>query len=693
MPDERTSQRYLNFDLEVGQGTGREYPLAARSPAGEARAVMRFPFDELALESRLKDLQIALLRSGGRRRQTLTAEEQAVRAFGAALFEALLAGGVRDCYQASLAQSAAQGLGLRLRLRIAAPELAALPWEYLYDARQAEYTCLSAHTPLVRYPEAPQPIRPLAVALPLRVLGVIADPQDQERLEVERERERLERALGDLQRRGAAALTWLENPDWRALLRALHGGPWHIFHFIGHGGFDAQADQGLVVLTGDDGRSQPLSAVELARLLADHRPLRLAVLNACLGAYGGAHDLFSSVAAVLARRGLPAVLAMQYEITDRAAIEFSQAFYKALADGLPVDAAVSEARKALSLAVANSLEWGVPALYMRAENGALFEWAADHGPRTTGQAAAKAAAGDTYNVTIIGSQGIAVGEGAQASAEAPRREAPGLRPAEKPSAPPPADRGTSVASGPSPAVQLAPGVSMTFMRLPAGEFLMGSRDDDPDAYDNEKPQHSVSLDEYWIGQYPVTNAQYRAFVQATKHRPPSHWEEGEIPQGKEQHPVVNVSWENARAFCQWASQVAKREVRLPTEAEWEKAASWEAGGKKRKYPWGGEPPDERRSNFGNKFSDTTPVGKFSPLGDSPCGCADMAGNVWEWVADWYDVYPGGDFGASKHFGQTYRVVRGGSWSGDGYYLRSAGRYWVDPAVTSNYFGFRCARSP
>ena len=156
----------------------------------------------------------------------------------------------------------------------------------------------------------------------------------------------------------------------------MRGGPWHVFHFVGHGGFDANRNEGIIVLVDDDGRSCRLLAGELARLLAVHRTLRLAVLNACEGARGGGLDIFSSTASILVRRGIPAVLAMQDEMTYRAAVEFACGFYEAVADGLPVDAAVSEARQAVSLAVTNTVEWGTPVLHMRAPDGLLFDLAA-----------------------------------------------------------------------------------------------------------------------------------------------------------------------------------------------------------------------------------------------------------------------------------------------------------------------------
>lgn len=365
---------YLDFEVEISAGIGRDYPVAVvRSPAGEAQETMRFPFDELALTSRLKDLQIALLRSGGARRQALSAEEEHVQAFGSDLFNVLLTGEVRSRYDVSGREARQQGKGLRLKLRIQPPELAALPWEFLYDPRQAEYVCLSLATPLIRYVELPQPIQPLLITPPLRILGMIVSPHDLPTLDVERERQRLEAAICDLQAKGLVTLTWLDGQTWYDLQRTLRSGPWHIFHFIGHGGFDQRADEGMIALADENGAAHFLRATELGRLLADHHALRLVLLNACEGARSSDRDLFSSTAAILVRRGIPAVLAMQYEITDRAAIEFTRTFYEALATKLPIDAAVTEARKAISLAVTNSMEWGTPVLYMRAPEGVIFQ--------------------------------------------------------------------------------------------------------------------------------------------------------------------------------------------------------------------------------------------------------------------------------------------------------------------------------
>ena len=244
-----------------------------------------------------------------------------------------------------------QGKGLRLKLRLQTPQLAALPWEFLYDHRRGEYLCLSRNTPTIRYLELPEPIPKLKVEPPLRILGMIASPEDLPRLDVEREKQRIETAVQGLKEKGFLHLTWLPGQTWQDLQQAMWGGPWHIFHFIGHGGFDRANDEGLLALADDQGEKDLLSATQVASLLADHQSLRLVLLNSCEGAKGSDLDIYSSTAAILVRRGIAAVLAMQYEITDLAAVKFSEVFYKALAYGLPIDAAVASARVAVNIAV------------------------------------------------------------------------------------------------------------------------------------------------------------------------------------------------------------------------------------------------------------------------------------------------------------------------------------------------------
>jgi len=215
-------------------------------------------------------------------------------------------------------------------------------------------------------------------------------------------------------------------------------------------------------------------------------------------------------------------------------------------------------------------------------------------------------------------------------------------------------------------------VQMSFepqlVRVPAGSFLMGSSAADKKASADEKPQHSVELSEYWIGKYPITNLEYQAFVKEAGHWAPRGWEGLDYPPGKGDHPVVNVSWEDAQAYCRWLSEKTSKPYRLPTEAEWEKAARSADG---RIYPWGDIFEKEKCNTEEAGIKSTTPVGKYSPAGDSPFGCVDMAGNVWEWCADRYaeDEYarrsgsPVKDpQGPDQGTALARRVVRGGSWT-------------------------------
>jgi CHAT domain len=272
------------------------------SPAGEAEEEMRFPLDERQLRDRLKDLEIALLRSGGTRRG-LSSEEQTVQIFGQSLFEAVLVGKVSTCYYRSMDQAKQQDKGLRLKLHVQPPNLTVLPWEFLYDPDREEYLCFSRDTPIVRYTDLRQPISRLTVTPPLRILGMVASPRDLDPLDVEHEKGLMDEAIEDLQANGLVELSWLEGDTWRDLLRAMRReGPWHIFHFVGHGDFDLTAQVGLIAFAEEEtGRQHLLKSKDLARLLDGHRDLRLVFLNSCEGARGSEGDPFSGTAATLVR--------------------------------------------------------------------------------------------------------------------------------------------------------------------------------------------------------------------------------------------------------------------------------------------------------------------------------------------------------------------------------------------------------
>jgi len=225
--------------------------------------------------------------------------------------------------------------------------------------------------------------------------------------------------------------------------------------------------------------------------------------------------------------------------------------------------------------------------------------------------------------------------------------------------------------------------------IPEGEFFMGCEVGFP----AERPVHRVFTDAFYLSKYPVTNAQYKQFVDETGYRVPclddrrmqfDNWDQAErtYPLGRAQHPVVLVSWRDAVAYCEWAGG------RLPTEAEWEKAARGGLEGKL--YPWGDE-IDPTLANYDNRAG-TTPVGAYLANG---YGLYDMAGNVWEWVTDWYDAKYYSQAPAQSPQGPengTVRVLRGGAWLLFPQFCRVAYRFRNSPDFRFNLISFRLARS-
>ena len=360
---------YLDFDLTLDRSATGYRARVLRCPAIPTARDFSLPFSDLELEN-------FLLKIGHSRRNMRRLENRKVelaKDFGRRLFEAIFSDEIRSCLRQSLDTAGQQGAGLRLRLHLTdAPELADLPWEFLYDPSLNRFFVLSAQTPLVRYLDLPERIRPLPVQPPIRVLAMISAPSGFPPLDTDQEWAKLEEAVADLHLQGLVVIERLGHATLAALQRRLRRSEYHIFHFIGHGGFDERTQDGILLMEDESGGARQIGGQELGVLLHDQTSLRLAILNACEGARASHNDPFAGTAQSLVQQGIPAVIAMQFEMADETAILFAHEFYGAIADGYPVDTALAEARKAV-FARGDNLEWGTPVLYMRAQDGRIFD--------------------------------------------------------------------------------------------------------------------------------------------------------------------------------------------------------------------------------------------------------------------------------------------------------------------------------
>jgi formylglycine-generating enzyme required for sulfatase activity len=791
MPTKTGWKTYRDFVITIKGADEGRYRVEASGATGEATTTFVLPFDD-------QDVEIFLLKVGHPRRMTIRGRVpepvQPSVEFGAKLFNAVIDGDVRDIFVSARHDALRSDYGLRLQLRLShVPELADLPWEFLYDGR--DFLALSPMTPVVRYLDLRNPPRPMEVPPPLRILVTISAPYDQPQLDVETEKAKVQEALAPLEERGMLELDFAPDATLPTLRRTMRrakrlGCPHHVWHYIGHGAFDPVAQASVLAFCDRVNRSYPVGGFQLGTLFNSLPEIRLVLLNACEGARPDPRDPFAGVAAAVVERGVPAVIGMQFEISDEAANAFAEEFYQALANGLPVDAALADARQAVFF-LPNWIEWATPVLFMRSPDGQLFDLSAPPRPVEPPPKVVKPREGAhrerlaaLYTDALAAyfaerweraiellSEIVALDEGYQDAAaelaEARRQktladlyaDARRLHQAQNwqaagvvferiealdPAYPDPeglfawlqrertlaalyqqglvhmnarawaealepfeeigrlqagyreteallarARRELAKSGARRDILTLGKPVHLELVRIPAGEFLMGSDPAvDKAARDNEQPQHRVYVAEFFMGKYPVTNAQYAAFARATGHEMRSR--------GKDDYPVVKVTWHDAVAFCEWLSRETGQAYRLPTEAEWEKAARGDDG---RLWPWGNDWNPAQANCKPAGPGATTPVGQYSPGGDSPYGCADMAGNVWEWCSDWNssDTYRRRPGRVEKNpegpDSGDYKVLRGGSWYYDRNLVRCAYRGSYYPVSGSNYRGFRVARGP
>jgi WD40 repeat protein len=355
------------FEVVIGeaQTTGRFRVQVIGSSAGRASAEV--DLDAGALLARHEEFERSLLLAGVSTRRRASAEEKLVMETGKALFAALLGTGqVGERYRAALMVSEK----LRIELHIDTPQVAALPWEAMYDEAVGGYICrqhqLIRHVPTASAPKVP-------IRGPLRILGIVSAPSDLRPIDAERERDLLTSALAGPVKEGRVEITWAPSSTWAGLQNTLRTGEWHAVHYIGHGDFDPHRIEGILDLPSPEGTDHRVHASKFVDLLreADSMP-RLVVLNSCLGAAGSSSDLFSGTATVLVRGGVVAAVAMQFPISNQAAIAFAGGFYGALADGRSVDGAVFSGRVAIVGLPGDSLEFVTPVLYLGGHETDLF---------------------------------------------------------------------------------------------------------------------------------------------------------------------------------------------------------------------------------------------------------------------------------------------------------------------------------
>lgn len=359
-----------DIELEIGaESVAGDYSVRVIRAAAGGEPAAPLELDVAQVLGKRDLLEATLLASAVSRR-SVPATEQPVREVGQQLFEALFTGPVYGTYRASLGMAQQQGRRLRVVLRLTAPELAALPWEMLFDPETQAYLC--RQEPLVRHVPAPYTADPVEVRPPLRILGLVASPRGLPSLDVEAEKEHLAEALAEPLAEGLVEVVWAPEASWSGVHAQLLAGEWHVLHFVGHGDYDTRTDEGVLALVGADGRPDLINADRLADLLGEAQPTpQLVVLNSCSSGQTGMNDLFTGTAATLARGGISAVAAMQFTISDVAAIAFAQGFYTAIAHGRDVDEAARSGRISI-LGAAGSLEWVTPVLYVRGQGRQLF---------------------------------------------------------------------------------------------------------------------------------------------------------------------------------------------------------------------------------------------------------------------------------------------------------------------------------
>lgn len=402
-------KNYLDITVVIAPGAEGNYAVRVASDEfGQCNSTVKLPFT-------LRDLAGAVFGAAETARAigSIAPKEAAPGAaglarksaedFGVELFEALFRGKVRDLLVSAESEaqgSADTGVRIRLSMDLQAPgmtEVAGLPWELMCRGQGEDPMALSTQTTLVRALDVMGRTEPAPFVAPLRIMVVMSNPEGTTKLNLDEERKRIEASWGRL----LGVKVDFVRPVATEIRKQLRAAQYHVIHYMGHGDFNAEG-VGLLLLEQEDRSPDPVTGDDFAKWLVDE-PLRLVFLNACktgtTGARSGAHP-FAGVATALIRKRVPAVVAMQFPISDPAAILFAQTFYECILQGLAVDVAVVEGRKELHANKVTASEWATPVLYLRSKDGVLFEWGTSAAAAATaGSASPSPAAGATLEVS------------------------------------------------------------------------------------------------------------------------------------------------------------------------------------------------------------------------------------------------------------------------------------------------------
>jgi tetratricopeptide (TPR) repeat protein len=351
-------EHYEDLEIRIGMERDGAHPLEVDSPAGEASGTFCLPFDAQELGEIME------------RVQSFDTDQDFLKEIGGRLYQALFTGPFKTLLAESLGMCGEEK-GLRLRLRIGPPELATLPWEFLYDEEKGKFLALLPQTLLTRHIAVLEPTHSLK-AQQIRVAVVIASPKKLPPLDIEKEKQRLFEALGPLIEQKLAHVEFLEGATMSRLMDKLRE-KFNVLHFIGHGDLDEGTGQGYLCFEDEWGGTNLVDGQTLGHLLED-TSVRLVTLNACESARLAEREARLSMAPALLSAGVPAVVAMQTEIPDETAVIFAREFYRSLAFNRPVGAALTEARNVIqsTLGIEN-VDWAIPVLYDRSVDGRILD--------------------------------------------------------------------------------------------------------------------------------------------------------------------------------------------------------------------------------------------------------------------------------------------------------------------------------